>query len=39
MKTRHKALPCGKKVLCSMAAEGKSAYNSWSLCNIQWIYR
>ena len=27
-----------KKVLCSMATEGKSVSNSRSLCNICWIY-
>ena len=32
------ALPYGKNVLCSMAAEWKSVSNSWSLCNIHWIY-
>jgi len=32
------ALSFGKKVLCSMAAEGKSVSNSRSLCNIHWIY-
>jgi len=36
--TRDKALPCGKKVLCSMATEGKSVSNSRSLRNIRWIY-
>jgi len=37
-KTRDKALPCGKKVLCSMATERKSVSNSRSLRNICWIY-
>jgi len=37
-KTHDKALLCGKKVLCSMATEGKSVSNSQSLRNIHWIY-
>jgi len=38
-KTCEKALPCDKKkVLRTMATEGKLVSNSQSLCNIHWIY-
>jgi len=35
---RDKALLCGKKLGCTMAAEGKLVSNSQSLHTIHWIY-